>query len=148
MLYYEFRQLRALCEKFDKLKRTLRGEKQKPTDPYPWLAEDDERRNLSDREISETYVNLETSCLTQKKKDELMEFLYKYKDAFSLRNEIDTCPNIEVEIDMVDKFPLCHKSLSCEGGGSTGPGKRDKKVSQFRYTHIQGLQCFCNGDFE
>ena len=30
--------------------------------------------------------------------------LYKYKDAFSLRDEIDTCPNIEVEIDFTDPF--------------------------------------------
>ena len=29
--------------------------------------------------------------------------LYKYKKAFSLRHEIGTCPNIEVEIDMTDK---------------------------------------------
>ena len=32
--------------------------------------------------------------------------LYKYKDAFSLRDEIGTCPNIEVEIDVTDKSPL------------------------------------------
>ena len=29
--------------------------------------------------------------------------LYKYKEAFSLRDEIGTCPNIEVEIDVTDK---------------------------------------------
>ena len=29
--------------------------------------------------------------------------LYKYKEAFSLRDEIGTCPNIEVEIDVMDK---------------------------------------------
>ena len=27
--------------------------------------------------------------------------------AFSLRDEIDTCPNIEVEIDVIDKSPFC-----------------------------------------
>ena len=47
--------------------------------------------------------NLETSCLTQKEKDELMELLYKYKDSFSLRDEIGTFPNIDLEIYMVDK---------------------------------------------
>ena len=31
--------------------------------------------------------------------------LHKYKDAFSLRDEIGTCPNIEVEIDITDKSP-------------------------------------------
>ena len=29
--------------------------------------------------------------------------LYKCKDTFSLRDEIGTCPNIEVEIDVMDK---------------------------------------------
>ena len=32
--------------------------------------------------------------------------LYKCKDAFSQRDEIDTCLNIEVEIDLMDKFPF------------------------------------------
>ena len=32
--------------------------------------------------------------------------LYKYKDGFSLRHEIDTCPNIEVEINVTDKSPF------------------------------------------
>ena len=29
-----------------------------------------------------------------------MDMLFKYKDALSLRDEIGTCPNIEVEIDV------------------------------------------------
>ena len=32
--------------------------------------------------------------------------LYKYKNTFSLRDEIGTCPNIEVEIDVTDKSPF------------------------------------------
>ena len=31
--------------------------------------------------------------------------LYKYKEAFSLRDEIGRCPNI-VEIDVTDKYPF------------------------------------------
>ena len=31
--------------------------------------------------------------------------LYKYKEVFSLRDEIGTFPNIEVEIDAMDKSP-------------------------------------------
>ena len=29
--------------------------------------------------------------------------LYKYKDEFRLKDEIGTCPTIEVEIDVTDK---------------------------------------------
>ena len=32
--------------------------------------------------------------------------LYKYKDTFSLRDEIGTHPNIEIEIDVMDKVPF------------------------------------------
>ena len=32
--------------------------------------------------------------------------LYKYKEAFSLRDEIGTYPKIEVEIDVTDKSPF------------------------------------------
>ena len=32
--------------------------------------------------------------------------IYKYKDAFSLRDEIGTCPNIEIDVDVTDKMPF------------------------------------------
>ena len=35
-----------------------------------------------------------------------MDILLKYKEAFSLRDEIGTCPNTEVEIDVTDKSPF------------------------------------------
>ena len=54
---------------------------------------------MSDREILEKYINVEKPCLTDEEKSQVMDMLYKYKEAFSLRDEIDTCPNIEVEID-------------------------------------------------
>ena len=44
--------------------------------------------------------------LMDKEKKEVIYMLYKYKESFSLRNEIGTCPNIEVEIDVMDKSPF------------------------------------------
>ena len=35
-----------------------------------------------------------------------MDRLFKYREAFSLRDEIGTCPNIEVEIGVTDKSPF------------------------------------------
>ena len=32
--------------------------------------------------------------------------IYKYREAFSLRDEIGTCPNIEIDIDVTDKTPF------------------------------------------
>ena len=42
----------------------------------------------------------------RERKEKVMEMLYKYKDAFSLRDEIGTRPNIEVDIDVMDKSPF------------------------------------------
>ena len=52
--------------------------------------------------MTKKYANLEISCLIQMENDELMELLYKHKDAFSLRDEIGTCPTMEIEIEMID----------------------------------------------
>ena len=61
---------------------------------------------MMDREILEKYIDLQTSCLNKEEKVEVMDMLYKYKEAFSLRDEIGTCPNIEVEIEVTDKSPF------------------------------------------
>ena len=77
-------------------------------DKYPWLDQEDKRRNMTYREILEKYINLEMSCLNKEEKVEVKDMLYKYKEAFSLRDEICTCPNIEVEIEVTDKSPFFH----------------------------------------
>ena len=41
-----------------------------------------------------------------RERTELRDLLYEYKDTFSLRDEIATCPNIKVEIDVMDKMPF------------------------------------------
>ena len=69
----------------------------------PWLDPCDERKYMSDREILDKYVDSDKSCLNNKENKQVMDMLYKYKEAFSLRDEIGTCPNIEVEIDVTAK---------------------------------------------
>ena len=70
------------------------------------------KENMSDRKKYENYVDLDNSCLTGVEKEQVMDMPYKYRDAFSLRDEIGTCQNIEVEIDVTDKSPFfsrpCH----------------------------------------
>ena len=87
---------------------TLKKEREQKVleENYPWLEPSDERKYMTDQQILDKYINLENSCLTKEEKKEVMEMLYKYKEVFSLRDEIGTCPNIEVEIDVTDKSPL------------------------------------------
>ena len=65
---------------------------------------------MTDTEILEKYIALEKSCLTDIEKNQIMDMLYEHKEAFSLRDEIGTCPNIEVEIDITDKSPFFIRS--------------------------------------
>ena len=106
--YYRFEKAEKLCECFNKFVNTLKKEREQksPADKYPWLDPDDERRHMADREILEKYINLNNSCLSKEKIMKVMYMLFKYREAFSLRDEIGTCPNIEVEIDVTDKSPF------------------------------------------
>ena len=60
---------------------------------------------MMDREILDKYVNLDNLCLTKVEETQVRDLLYKYKDAFSLRDKIG-CPNIEIEINVTDKSPF------------------------------------------
>ena len=75
-------------------------------DPYPWLDKDDPRRNMTDRECLENYIDLSDSDITEREKKNLYKVLYKYKRAFSLRDEIGLCQNMEVELELRDETPF------------------------------------------
>ena len=106
--YYKFEKAEKLCDYFNEFVNTLRGEKEMATltDKYPWLDPEDERRHMTDREILEKYVNVNNSCLNKEEKVKVMDMLYKYREAFSLRDEIGICPNKEVNIDVTDESPF------------------------------------------
>ena len=92
---------------FNNLINTIRKEQKAITEEkYPWLDKLDERKYMPDEEILQKYINLDNTCLSRKEKEEVMDMLYQYKDAFSLRDEIGTCLNIEVGIEVMDKSPF------------------------------------------
>ena len=84
----------------------MRKEGENSKGKFPWLEDTDERKHMTDREILDKYVNLDNSCLTKIEKMQVRDLLYKYKDVFSLRDEIGLCPNIEIDIDITDKSPF------------------------------------------
>ena len=82
--FYEFESVEKVCDQFSNLIDTLKREEKLETgEKYPWLDKMDERKYMSDREILEKYRNLENTCLTEEEKKEVMDMLYKYKEAFS-----------------------------------------------------------------
>ena len=101
---YRFESADILCEQFNKFINTLKKEeKEEMQEKYPWLEPDNEIKCMSDKEILDKYIYLDKSCLTASEKKQVMDMLYKYKDTFSLRDEIGTCPNIKVEIGITDR---------------------------------------------
>ena len=63
-------------------------------------------KHRTDKEILDKYIDLEGSCLTKWEKQMLRSLIYDYKNALSLRDEIGMCPNIKVEIDVMDNSPF------------------------------------------
>ena len=51
-------------------------------------------------------IDLSNSALSRKEKTELMKMLIKYRNAFSLRDEIGECPNLEADIKVIDDSPF------------------------------------------
>ena len=104
---YHFEYAHQVCDQFNRLIDTLRKEESlKGREKYPWLDDTDER-NIYDRQRGlEKYINLDNSCLNKQEKKEVRSLLFKYKDAFSLRDKIGTFPNIEVEIAITDRSPF------------------------------------------
>ena len=76
------------------------------TDKYPWLAKDDPRRYQADAEILYEKIDLKDSALTKKEKAKLMKMILKYRDAFSLRDEIGECPDLVADIKVIDESPF------------------------------------------
>ena len=80
-------------------------------DPYPWLDEKDPRRNMTDGECLREYIDLSDSDITEIEKRNLYKVLYKYKKAFSLRDEIGLCQSMEVELELKDESPFFIRSF-------------------------------------
>ena len=106
-----------MCSQFNRFVNLLKKEEENPKEKLihskrkiiyknvlGWMIK--MRGNISDKEILDKYINLDNSCLTKAEKKEVRELIHKYKNAFSLRDEIGMCPNFEVEIDVMDKTPF------------------------------------------
>ena len=86
---------------------------------------------MLDREILRKYINLDNRCLMEEEKEEVMNMLYKYKEAFSLRDKIGTYPNIEVGIEVTDKTPFFIRPYHIR--------EEDKKVREMKYLCYLGI---------
>ena len=104
--HYHFELEDDVCDQYNRLVNLMRKEEEKSEGKFSWLDDKDKRKYMTDKEILDKYVNLDNSCFTKAEKEQVRDLLYQYKEAFSLRDEIGLCPNIEIEIDVTDKSPF------------------------------------------
>ena len=104
--HYHFESADDVCDQYNRFVNLMRKEEGSSEEKYPWLDVTDKRKYMTDREILDKYVNLDNSCLTKIEKKQVRDLLYQFKDAFSLRDKIGLCPNIEIEINIMDKSPF------------------------------------------
>ena len=99
-------------------------------DKYPWLDPDDIRRNMTDKEILQMKLNLKDSVLDEKEKEEFLTKVEQFTDVFSLRDEIGTCPFIEVHLKLKDETPFFVRPY---------PMREQKKVIQKEMDRLEHL---------
>ena len=104
--HYLFELADDVYDQYNRLVNLMRKEEEKSEGKFLWLDDTDEGKYMTNKEILDKYINLDNSCLTKAEKEQVGDLLYQYKDAFSLRDEIGLCPNIEIEIDVMDKSPF------------------------------------------
>ena len=126
---YHFESAERLCEEFNTLvKERKKEEKGIEEDKYPWLDDSDDRKYMTDKEILEKHIDLDNSCLTELEKVQVRDMLYDYREAFSLRDEIRTCPNIEIGIDVMDRTPFFIRPYDVKEGDKRILDKEMKRL--------------------
>jgi hypothetical protein len=104
---YQFNNLFHIIDNVNSLVTEVKSKYQaNKDDPFPWLEKSDWRRYKTDKEILDNTINLKDSRLSCKERKKVMQIIYNHKKAFSLRDEIGECPNITVDIEVLDKSPF------------------------------------------
>ena len=70
---------------------------------------------MTDAEILQMKLNLADCALDDKGKEEFLAKTDNFYDVFSLRDEIGTCPFIEVHLKLKEKKTIFHKAISHVG---------------------------------
>ena len=80
--YYRFERAETLCKYFNTFLNILKKEREQiePKENYPWLDSSDKRKYMTDWEILDKYIDLDSSCLTKEEMKEVMEMLYQVQE--------------------------------------------------------------------
>ena len=77
------------------------------SDPYPWLDKQDPRRSKTDEQLIREQIKIAKASPISKEEQELfMKLLIKYREVFSIRDEIGLCPSMKVQLYLKDETPF------------------------------------------
>ena len=68
---------------------------------------------MTDAEILRMKLNLADSALDKKGKEDFLAKTDNFHDVFSLRDEIGTCPFIQVYLKLKDETPFLNDHIPC-----------------------------------
>ena len=80
-----------------------------------------------DQQILYEKIDLSQSHLTSKEKAKLIKLILKYRDAFSLRDNIGICPNLTADKKVIDELPFFVRLFPLS---ETDKGFMDKKMER------------------
>ena len=92
---------------------------------------------MTDKEILRMKLNLKDSILNEKQKEEFLRKVEQFTDVFSLRDEIGTCPFIEVHLKLKDETPFFVRPYPMR--------EEQKKVIQKEMDRLEHLGIICKG---
>ena len=82
-------------------------------------------------------LNIKDSVLDEKGKEEFLAKVEQFTDVFSLRDEIGTCPFIEVHLKLRDETPFFVRLYPMR--------EEQKKVIQKQMNRLEHLGIICKG---
>ena len=106
-------------------------ETSEPQDLYPWLDPEDPRHTMLDETLMRKKINLDESILNEDQKEKVLQMLIDKKDAFSLHDEIGTCPFFEVRLQLRDETPFFVRPYPIR--------KEQKAIIQREMDHLKKL---------
>ena len=104
--------------------------KENGEDPYPWLDSDDPRQKMTDEEILRLKVPFDKSILTAAEKECLIKLMLENTAAFSIRDEIGTCPYFEVKLKLRDDKPFFVRPYNIQEDQKSNNTKRNGQVRE------------------
>ena len=74
--HYHFELADDVSDQYNRFVNLMRKEEASSEGKYLWLDDMDKRKYMTDREILDKYVNLNSSCLTKMEKEQVRDLLY------------------------------------------------------------------------